>query len=415
MGSGRRMILEALASLLMPAERGRHGLLVEADERWSLDRSSVPRGTEVFLWGGAALPSAKMSAVLLSAARRETQLLRLRGRAPAPFGVRGIHRLPPPMLRGSTIGSELRAALLQGVLVEMTSHAGGSRVLDAAANAAGATTPVAGLRLGSGGSALSFVDGPDGTKALLRVGGSEGAPPVVHAAAALEHLAASEVGPVPRLLATGETCGASWSTETLLNGHRPKQLTAQLTSEAVSFCLRLPRAEEAAAVRADMDIIAEHAPQAAASLATIKDYLHETCAALPGVMRHGDMWAGNLLVDGARLSGVVDWDGWHPAGLPGTDLTYLMVADLWLRNRRKLGRIWTERPWRSAHFRSVTAEYWQGFGLEPGTDLLDAIGIASWAAQVSTNLTRSPQLADNARWVDNNVLIPSGFFGAQGR
>jgi len=415
MSSGRRVTLEALASLLMPAEPGRHGLLVEADDQWGLERSAVPRETDVFLWGGSAIPPAKPSAVLLSAARREIQLLKLRRHAPTPFGIRGIHRLPPPRLRGRSVRSELRAALLQGVLVEMTARTGDLRVVDAAANAAGAKEAVAGLRLGSGGTALAFIEDSDGDSVLLRTGGSVGALPVVRAAAALEHLAASEVGPVPQLIAKGETCGASWSTETLLNGHRPKHLTHQLRNEAVSFCLRLPRTDEATAVRTDIDIIAEQVPQEASALEGIKSYLHEACASLPGVMRHGDMWAGNLLVDRGGLSGVVDWDAWHPAGLPGTDVMYLMVTKLWLRKRCSLGRVWIERPWRSAHFQSVTAEYWAGFEVEPGTDLLDAVGIASWAAQVSTNLIRSPQLADNSRWVDNNIRIPLGFFAAPGR
>ncbi|MBA2274795.1 MAG: phosphotransferase [Actinobacteria bacterium] len=415
MDSGRRVTLEALASLLMPAEPGRHGVLVETDERWRLERSALPRGTDVFLWGAAAISPARPSAVLLSAVRREAQLLKLRRHAPTPFRIRGIHRLPPPRLRGSSVRSELRAALQQGVLVEMTARTGELRVVDAAANAAGAKETVAGLRLGSGGTALALIEDSGGDSVLLRAGGSMGALPVVHAAAALEHLAASEVGPVPHLMASGEICGASWSTESLLKGHRPKQLTPRVIAEAIAFCLRLPRRHEATSVGTAIDIIAEQVPQDASALAGIKAYLHEACASLPGVMTHGDMWAGNLLVDRGGLSGVVDWDAWHPAGIPGTDVMYLMVAELWLRKKRPLGQIWIERPWRSIHFKSVTAEYWAGFELEPGTDLLDAVGIASWAAQVSGNLMRSPQLADNTRWVGNNVRIPLGSFGKPDR
>ncbi|MBA3350047.1 MAG: phosphotransferase, partial [Actinobacteria bacterium] len=370
--------------------------------------------TDVLLWGGAAVPPAPAPAAFWSAVRREAALLALRGRGSPPFEIRGVHRLPPPLLRGSSARSRVRAAVLQGVVVEMAVRAGELRVVDAVANAAGARECVSGLRLGSGGTALAFMDGPDGTRVLLRAGASVGALPVANSADALEHLSASRVGRVPRLMARGETCGASWSTESVVGGHRPKQLSPQLIKEAIAFCLRLPRCDRATAVRTDIGVIAERVPEVAAPLTVLGARLQEECAGLPGVMRHGDMWAGNLLVNRGNLAGVIDWDAWHPEGLPGTDVMYLMVAEQWLRKRRDLGGIWAERPWRSAHFQAVTADYWVGFGIEPRSGLLDAIGIASWAAQASANLARSPQLADNPRWIENNVLAPSSAFSTPG-
>ena len=65
--------------------------------------------------------------------------------------------------------------------------------------------------------------------------------------------------------------------------------------------------------------------------------------------RHGDLWSGNLLVAGRRLTGVLDWDAWHPAAVPGTDLLHLVATEQAHRTRHSLGSVWmvTTFPWGS--------------------------------------------------------------------
>jgi hypothetical protein len=84
-------------------------------------------------------------------------------------------------------------------------------------------------------------------------------------------------------------------------------------------------------------------------------------------------------------------------------LIYLFVAETWRRSRRPLSAIWLERPWRSEFFKSVTRDYWAGFGSAPSDDLLDAVAWAAWAAHIAGNLSRLPELAANRKWVDGNV------------
>ena len=71
--------------------------------------------------------------------------------------------------------------------------------------------------------------------------------------------------------------------------------------------------------------------------------------------------------------------------------------------KRSLGEVWLERPWRAQSFTSLTDSYWRTMGMTADSATLDAIAVASWAAQVAGNLSRLPQLIDNGRWVGNNV------------
>jgi aminoglycoside phosphotransferase (APT) family kinase protein len=132
-------------------------------------------------------------------------------------------------------------------------------------------------------------------------------------------------------------------------------------------------------------------------------YLAAELSALPAVTRHGDFWLGNLLVNRGRLSGVVDWDGWHAAGVPGTDLMHFLGTELALRTKREIGEIWLRRPWRSDAFTATSRQYWRSLGLSPTVRQLDAVAIASWAGQLAHDIGRQPQLALDGRWVTANV------------
>jgi aminoglycoside phosphotransferase (APT) family kinase protein len=119
-------------------------------------------------------------------------------------------------------------------------------------------------------------------------------------------------------------------------------------------------------------------------------------------MRHGDLWSGNLLVEGGGLSGMLDWDAWHPAGAPGADLFHLAATEVGLRNRRPMGRMAHGRVWRQEEF-DWTDSYFRALGLNPDPNQLDAIGTAWWAGQAANSVRRDPDLAVDARWVSDNV------------
>jgi hypothetical protein len=122
-------------------------------------------------------------------------------------------------------------------------------------------------------------------------------------------------------------------------------------------------------------------------------------------MRHGDLWKGNLLVERGILSGVVDWDAWHPAAVPGTDLLHLVAMEEMVGRGRSLGEVWLERPWTRPAFRAATARYWRELGITLDPEILEAVGWGWWANQVAWGLVRLPELADDEQWLDRNVHV----------
>jgi hypothetical protein len=404
--AGRRAVLESLSFLLMPAADRARGVLVESERFWRRDSSPAGSSAEVVLWGQAPFPGASLPVTVFGVLRRELAVLRLTKFPPGDLRVRHVFRLPPPLLCAGPIRRRLRTALRGGVLVEMSSAAELPRVLDVAVQAAGSVEPVARLRLGSGGAALIPSRLPDGVPVLIRVGHLRGSAEIERAADALEYLGSTNTEMVPRLLSRGQTSGASWSVESRLGGRRPKRLGRDVVDEVARFCESLPVTDgPPEAPGHDFDLIVRSFPRLGESLNAMAKMVEGGLNQAPAVMRHGDLWAGNLLIRDGRLSGVVDWDAWHSSGVPGADLLYLTVTEEWLRSRKRLGDVWLRRPWRSRAFAEIAGSYWGRLNLEPAPELLNAVGLSAWASQVASNLVRSPQLAFSTRWARNNVSM----------
>ncbi|HEX2105790.1 MAG TPA: hypothetical protein VHF51_19210, partial [Solirubrobacteraceae bacterium] len=209
---------------------------------------------------------------------------------------------------------------------------------------------------------------------------------------------------VPEPLGRGVVAGASWTAERVLPGRRPARATPALVGAVAGVCARLPVAGgPPTAPIEDLGAAAALLPTRSAALRALADRLGPSLAALPGVQRHGDLWTGNLLVHRGRLTGIVDWDAAHPAGVPGADLVQLHGADARRRAHRPLGAAVLARPWRSRAFSAATAAYWDAVGLAPDPDVLDLAGIAWWATEVHHTLVRLPHRAADAAWVAANV------------
>jgi len=144
-------------------------------------------------------------------------------------------------------------------------------------------------------------------------------------------------------------------------------------------------------------------PRWSEAIASLGRRVGTTVATLPSVLGHGDLWAGNLLVEGGRLTGLIDWDAWHSRAAPGTDLLHLVATELRYRARRSLGAEVVTRPWQSRAFASATERYWRGLGVLPDAGALDGIGISWWAGQVANSLARIPELVTDRLWVRDNV------------
>lgn len=285
--------------------------------------------------------------------------------------------------------------LLGGAVVELPATAGVPRVLDAAAGAAGAAFTEGSLHLSSSGSILARVRARD-AEAVLRVGvaGAPGDP--ARGAAALAHLSPITL-PVPRLLATGEAAGASWTLETALPGRRPPESSVEIARDAAGLCAALPPGNgPPAAPRRDLEVLATLLPERADVLRELAHSLRGVLREMPSVLRHGDLWIGNLLVEADRLSGVVDWDAWDPGAVPGADLLHLHATSRRIAERCELGEIWMRSPWRDEAYRSL---------LDPTAASIpgDVSAIAWWAGEVRGTVSRHPSRAVDERWLAVNV------------
>jgi len=244
----------------------------------------------------------------------------------------------------------------------------------------------------------------DGTAALLRVGRAATPAAPAHVADELERLAEAGVPLAPRLLARGEVAGASWLAELALPGRRPVRATAELTRQVAAACARFPRAEgPPAAVVDDLHGAARLLPERAARLRRLASDLTPRLHGLPAMLRHGDLWTGNLLVDRGRLTGVIDWDAVHPSGVPGADLVQLLATDARRRAHRSLGEAFVSLPWRAEGFRRATAPYWAQVDMAPQPAVLEVAGIAWWATEIHHTLVRLPHRARDEQWVTGNV------------
>jgi phosphotransferase family enzyme len=392
-----------LAFLLLPAESGRTGTIVEVDQRWE-PLPPAPLEQDVLVWGRGSLRSGSgPSAAMRSALGRERAFRSIRRRLSATDVVR-VHRLPPPRLAGGVVRERIRGAMLGGAIVELSKTRDVRRIIDEVAVQARAIDPVTGLVAGSGGSAMVRVRGADGKRLILRAGrdGTQADPERGAAAlAALQHLGVEQI---PRPFGQGVTAGAAWSAESMLPGRRPARVADAVTVDIARLCSDLPRSDQSpTAHEQDLRSIAVAFPRWTALLSRMDDEIGEVARAVPSVLRHGDLWAGNLLVRRGRLTGIVDWDAWHPSALPGVDLLHLVATREELRARGGLGHVWLKQPWMGERFRSVTVDYWGSMRIVPNERFLHALGLAWWASYVAASIHRLPHLADDVRWVESNV------------
>ena len=400
------MTFQGLAFLLMPAEPGRTGAVVETDERWTLPEPPGS-GTDVMLWGRGPLSSGMSLADAARFALRRERALRSIRRRPVVVpssGEVGLHRLPPPTLAGGAGRNRIRTAILSGALVELWSVNQVRRVIDEVAEAAGGSSPVTRFAAGSGGSAV--IRTHPGIRGVAIVRAARSGDPVDPrwAGEALATLERNKLRGVPRLLGQGEVAGASWTSESVLAGRRPARLLTGVAHEVAEACAAFPRSERPAdAHDQDLHVVADTFPRWSSILADLANEVNEVARAVPSAMRHGDMWTGNLLVRGRHLAGIVDWDAWHPSALPGTDLLHLVAMDQGLRAGRGLGETWLRSPWTTDVFRAATADYWAATRIAPNERLLSAVGIAWWAGQVAASVRRLPLLAEDDRWAHSNV------------
>jgi len=398
-------VFPSLAFLVGPADPGARSTVVEADSSWSLP--SIEDDVDVVLWGHLARNARPSFGMVPAAIRREAAIVRLRRDPPAGLRLAELHRLPP-VLRPGRFRGPVRAALLGGVLAELVRGERPPRVIDAVVEAAGATSLGSGLRPSGNGSALARLLLADGSRAELRTSRVGHPKDPLRGRAALLALEVAQIPLVPRPLRAGTTAGAAWATETVLPGRHTSRLTSDLLEDVTRHLAGLPGAASApSAVDDQLREVAWAFPDRAEALDAVAGAVRQWTASSPSVLTHGDLWLNNVLVADGHLSGVFDWDGWHPAGVPGTDLLNLLAAEERTRSRRDIGPLLISDYWRSAGVVESLRPYMAARGIAmPDAAGLAAIGAAWWASRVAGSLDRGKRPTEDPAWVERNLDRP---------
>ena len=403
-GTGDASPLQALSYPLMPADPGRRAEVLEAPADWCLHPDGFDSRADVVVWGRMPDPSPSLRSAARTAAAREVTLRTMGRRLPSRLRLVGIHRLAPRRLQTGGLRGRVRAAVRGGALVELSGMPAGNRVLDRVLEEAEVGRLEGSFRAGAGGGLLVRVVAADQLPALLRVAraGTPGDP--VRGAEALDRLAGTGVPFIPSVYGRGRTAGASWIVEQALPGRRPQRVTGRLARQVALVCRTFPLDDgPPTATAADLAGIAARLPDRADALGRLAAEVARAVEGLPAVVRHGDLWAGNLLVVRGTLTGVVDWDAWHPAGIPGADLVQLLGTESRRRARQALGAAVSSRPWRGADLSQAVGAYLDAIRIRSDDDVLELAGIAWWAAEVHGTITRLPHRAADRAWLETNV------------
>lgn len=336
---------------------------------------------------------------LVHASRREAAILGALLQPPRPRVRARIHRVPAPAHRDGAVGRVLRLAT-DGVVVQSGSRAGARSLFDVLLEDAGLRPGHVRLRPTRGGGVVAVV-GTAGMRAMFRIGTAGAASDPTRGFAALEVLEAHGTGLAPRPLRHGGRDGLRWTLERWLPGRVGASLDHAQVELLAATWAELPGAPgPATAEVGDLVRIAllvpHHTPEIRRVLADVGP------PRLPGVLRHGDLWAGNVLSENGGLTGVVDWGAWHPAGTPGADLLHL-VALLHRRRGESLGTLWRREPWRWPSFRRLVGPVLDARDVTVTSEVLEHIGVAWWATAVAGTLDRLPHRVFDEEWIRENV------------
>ena len=394
-----RSVFESLAWLFAPADDPGSCALVEAPADW---QARLPADAPAIAWGRMPTRAPALARAVGNAVARERSIRGLQVR-PGHLELWDVHRVAPIGWRPRWQRA-VRQALLSGAIVRLGRGPAQPRVADRIAAEAGQPGGPVELRISGDGSARTHVAGSESRRVLLRLARVGGLKEAHRNRDALIRLGAAGVANVPRLQRSGTTLDVDWSTEDELAGAPVRALSPELLQQTVEWATGLPRSDgHATAVEERLEVLIRSFPRFAVELGRALERARERARDVPGVLEHGDLWAGNLLVAGGRLTGVVDWDNWHPAGVPGTDVLHLIAMAGRRRPTVELGELWLERPWQTAHFRSATGAYWSALGLAFDDDLAWLVAVSWWTAHVTAALRRGRQPAQDPRWVARNV------------
>ena len=242
---------------------------------------------------------------------------------------------------------------------------------------------------------------------------------------ALAALEAASPGPavhdrVPWVRGGGKVGLADWSLESRLRGAVPAgELDPGLLDECLEFLVALHRAGHGAPPQsspaADAEVVASASnPEDAPAVRELGSDLEERLAGIPRGFAHGDFWAGNLLVEGGRLAGVVDWDFAGPGRLPLLDLLGLRLGAVRVGRRLSFGRALVAHllPWARSGGDERTRAYCDAVGAPQAAGRLEDFVAALWLDTLARDLRTYADIGRRRSWAVENVrLVLSALVG----
>jgi hypothetical protein len=389
---------EAVAHLFKPIDERLRSVIVEADDSWRVDLPDKSEA-DVIVWGKPQISKTSAPLMVRWATQRELALRAAGRHTPSGMRVVAIHRLPPKM-RAGPVTNLLRRHLLSGGAVTLAAEDPGPTVLQKLIDTVGPPLERDPVRPSGDGSVTVPVL-HDGRPAMVRAAADGSGDDPGRNAAALALLVRLGSPLIPAVLGGGRLAGVNWTLETLVGGKMPGHLSPQLVEDLREFCISLAGLAQgpAQSLIERLGVIAELLPEQRELLERLAQYFQADCERLPAVVQHGDLFLGNVLVQDDRLSGVVDWEIWHPAGLPGVDLLHLFGLARRAVTRAEIGDLWRERFWQSDDFRTAARPYWKALGVEPDARALEAIALDWWCCRM---LIKRLAL-DDPEWAEANA------------
>ena len=252
---------------------------------------------------------------------------------------------------------------------------------------------------------------------VLRVAIGPGRQKIELQRAALQRLSAARPPPivadrVPRILGSGKLGLGDWSAEDRLAGSAaPAELAPELLAGCIDFLVALHGVEDRgarASLAEDAEIVAASCRDARGDVVReLGQTLDRELGHLPRGFGHGDFWTHNLLVEGNRLRGVIDWDAALPGRLPLIDLLHLLLSARREGTREYLGTalVGYQLPWAEAGGDDVVRSYCDRLGIELDADILGRLVLAYWVSRVADELRTAPDRAQRRIWMRNNVEL----------
>jgi hypothetical protein len=225
-------------------------------------------------------------------------------------------------------------------------------------------------------------------------------------------------GPVrhrsPQLLARGSTGLADWSLEERLAGRRPSvPLSPILLRDCLGFLVALHRCGDGTGGDSDRGqaqartVARVCTAKQAEILQSLAAEVDVELATIPRGWAHGDFWPGNLLVDGGRLVGVIDWFTAGPGRPGGLDLLHLHLSLHRRRGAMRWGPAVVDEllPWARRGGDGLFRAYCHQVGMALDAKRLRLLVAAYWLERVANGVDHYPERAHQPRWVRNNVDV----------